>query len=112
MLASMQFERALIVEDLDEPRRWLAELLPQALPAVKQVDLADHSKNVILLMLQNTPHTTPTRKRGFPRPFSPQQARLASEGCVKNHPSTIWPQPFSSFLCRPFPGLFCQLAKE
>jgi hypothetical protein len=25
------FERALIVEDLDEPREWLADLLPQAL---------------------------------------------------------------------------------
>jgi DNA-binding NarL/FixJ family response regulator len=34
------FERALIVEDLDEPRRWLAELLPRALPAVKRVDQA------------------------------------------------------------------------
>jgi DNA-binding NarL/FixJ family response regulator len=32
------FARALIVEDLDEPRRWLAELLPQALPAVRTVD--------------------------------------------------------------------------
>ena len=31
-------ERALIVEDLDEPRRWLAEILPRALPAVRQVD--------------------------------------------------------------------------
>lgn len=32
------FERALIVEDLDEPRQWLAEVLPQALPAVRHVD--------------------------------------------------------------------------
>ncbi|MBC7436071.1 MAG: response regulator transcription factor [Bdellovibrionales bacterium] len=32
------FDRALIVEDLDEPREWLAELLPQALPSVRQVD--------------------------------------------------------------------------
>ncbi|MGQ2980864.1 MAG: LuxR C-terminal-related transcriptional regulator [Polaromonas sp.] len=32
------FERALIVEDLDEPRAWLADLLPQALPSVRQVD--------------------------------------------------------------------------
>lgn len=32
------FSRALLVEDLDEPRRWLAELLPQALPAVQAVD--------------------------------------------------------------------------
>ena len=30
--------RALVVEDLDEPRQWLTELLPQALPAVRQVD--------------------------------------------------------------------------
>ena len=34
------FARALIVEDLDEPRQWLADLLPRALPAVQQVDLA------------------------------------------------------------------------
>lgn len=34
------FERALIVEDLDEPRQWLAELLPRALPEVRQVDSA------------------------------------------------------------------------
>lgn len=34
------FARALIVEDLDEPREWLADLLPRALPAVRQVDLA------------------------------------------------------------------------
>ncbi len=32
------FERALIVEDLDEPRQWLMELLPLALPAVRTVD--------------------------------------------------------------------------
>jgi DNA-binding NarL/FixJ family response regulator len=36
----MPFDRALIVEDLDEPRQWLAELLPQALECVKQVDTA------------------------------------------------------------------------
>lgn len=34
------FARALIVEDLDEPRRWLAELLPRALPEVRRVDTA------------------------------------------------------------------------
>ncbi len=34
------FERALIVEDLDEPRQWLAELLPRALPEVRRVDTA------------------------------------------------------------------------
>ena len=32
--APHRFARALIVEDLDEPREWLAELLPLALPAV------------------------------------------------------------------------------
>lgn len=36
----MPFPRALIVEDLDEPREWLAELLPRALPCVEQVDTA------------------------------------------------------------------------
>jgi DNA-binding NarL/FixJ family response regulator len=34
------FDRSLVVEDLDEPRQWLAELLPRALPEVKQVDTA------------------------------------------------------------------------
>jgi DNA-binding NarL/FixJ family response regulator len=34
------FERALIVEDLDEPREWLADLLPKALPVVQRVDTA------------------------------------------------------------------------
>ena len=34
------FKRALIVEDLDEPREWLADLLPRALPAVQRVDTA------------------------------------------------------------------------
>lgn len=40
MPASPAFDRALIVEDLDEPRRWLAEILPQALPCVQRVDTA------------------------------------------------------------------------
>lgn len=40
MPSTALFERALIVEDLDEPRRWLAELLPQALPVVRRVDTA------------------------------------------------------------------------
>ena len=35
---SALFDRALIVEDLDEPRQWLAELLPRALPEVRRVD--------------------------------------------------------------------------
>lgn len=34
------FERALILEDLDETRNWLIELLPKALPAVKRIDAA------------------------------------------------------------------------
>ncbi len=34
------FERALIVEDLDEPRAWLAQILPQAMPSVQRVDAA------------------------------------------------------------------------
>lgn len=33
-------QRALIVEDLDEPRAWLAELLPQAVASVTAVDTA------------------------------------------------------------------------
>lgn len=41
MSAASSFDRALIVEDLDEPRQWLAELLPRALPTVCQVDCAD-----------------------------------------------------------------------
>lgn len=34
------FDRALIVEDLDEPRQWLAEILLQVLPSVRRVDCA------------------------------------------------------------------------
>jgi DNA-binding NarL/FixJ family response regulator len=34
------FDRALVVEDLEEPRRWLAEIIPRALPAVLRVDTA------------------------------------------------------------------------
>jgi DNA-binding NarL/FixJ family response regulator len=37
---SALFEHALIVEDLDEPRQWLAEILPQVLPSVRRVDAA------------------------------------------------------------------------
>lgn len=36
----MPFIHALIVEDLDEPRQWLAELLPHALPSIERVDTA------------------------------------------------------------------------
>jgi len=39
-LSAPLFDRALIVEDLDEPREWLAELLPRALPEVRRVDRA------------------------------------------------------------------------
>ena len=39
-LPSGTFERALVVEDLDEPRRWLADIIPRALPSVKRVDTA------------------------------------------------------------------------
>lgn len=34
------FEHALIVEDLEESRLWLAEVLPQALPSLRGVDTA------------------------------------------------------------------------
>ena len=46
----MDIERALIVEDLDEPRQWLAELLPVALPAVRAVDLAANLAEARALM--------------------------------------------------------------
>jgi DNA-binding NarL/FixJ family response regulator len=36
----MPFEHALIVEDLEESRLWLAEVLPQALPSLQRVDTA------------------------------------------------------------------------
>lgn len=36
----MPFIRALVVEDLDEPRQWLVELLPRALPSLLIVDAA------------------------------------------------------------------------
>lgn len=38
----MPFLQALIVEDLAEPREWLADLLPVALPTLKQVDTAEN----------------------------------------------------------------------
>lgn len=50
MTSTALFARALIVEDLDEPREWLAELLPQALPAVKQVDTAANLAEARALM--------------------------------------------------------------
>jgi DNA-binding NarL/FixJ family response regulator len=36
----MPHHSALIVEDLDEPRQWLAEVLPRALPTLTRVDTA------------------------------------------------------------------------
>jgi len=36
----MPHQRALIVEDLDEPRQWLADVLPRALPSLQCVDTA------------------------------------------------------------------------
>jgi DNA-binding NarL/FixJ family response regulator len=36
----MTHDSALIVEDLDEPRAWLAEVLPRALPGLRRVDTA------------------------------------------------------------------------
>ena len=36
----MAHQNALIVEDLDEPRQWLMEVLPRALPSLRQVDAA------------------------------------------------------------------------
>lgn len=38
----MPFHQALIVEDLEEPREWLAELLPTALPSIVQIDTAEN----------------------------------------------------------------------
>lgn len=40
MSYALGFERVLVVEDLDEPRRWLADLLPRALSVVRVVDAA------------------------------------------------------------------------
>ena len=49
-MASVSFDRALIVEDLDEPRQWLAELLPRALPSVTRVDCADSVASALACM--------------------------------------------------------------
>lgn len=40
MATAHTFERALVVEDLDEPRAWLAELLMQVLHGLQRVDTA------------------------------------------------------------------------
>lgn len=50
MFDAALFTRALIVEDLDEPRKWLADLLPRALPAVRQVETAVTLADARLLM--------------------------------------------------------------
>ena len=46
----MAYTRALVVEDLDEPRRWLVELLPRALPSVVRVDAAASLEQAHTLM--------------------------------------------------------------
>jgi DNA-binding NarL/FixJ family response regulator len=38
----MPFHSAIIIEDLEEPREWLADLLPNALPTLMQVDTAEN----------------------------------------------------------------------
>ena len=53
-MSHVVFDRALIVEDLDEPRRWLAELLPRALPGVQAVDCADSVASARRCMAANT----------------------------------------------------------
>jgi len=40
MHAHGPFDLALVVEDLEESRRWLVELLPEALPTLRRVDAA------------------------------------------------------------------------
>lgn len=54
MMKAPSFERVLVVEDLDEPRRWLAELLPQALPVVRVVDTAASLAQARALMAVHT----------------------------------------------------------
>lgn len=46
----MAYLRALIVEDLDEPRQWLAELLPEALPTITRVDTAESLASAFALL--------------------------------------------------------------
>lgn len=41
MTVQGRFEQALIVEDLEESRLWLAEVLPLALPSLRRVDTAE-----------------------------------------------------------------------
>lgn len=54
MPQTRQLKRALIVEDLDEPRQWLAELLPEALAGIQQVDTAASLAAARALMRHNS----------------------------------------------------------
>lgn len=51
-LQTARFERVLVVEDLDEPRRWLVELVPQALSGVQRVDSAPDLRTARALLAQ------------------------------------------------------------
>jgi DNA-binding NarL/FixJ family response regulator len=46
----MAHQSALIVEDLDEPRQWLMEVLPRALPSLLHVDAAATLQEAVRLM--------------------------------------------------------------
>lgn len=50
MAAAPVFDRALVVEDLDEPRAWLAELLMQVLHGLQRVDTAANLAQARALM--------------------------------------------------------------
>lgn len=50
----MPLSRALVVEDLDEPRRWLVDLLPRALPSLLQVHAAANLQLARDLIQQHT----------------------------------------------------------
>lgn len=54
MISVVDLARVLVVEDLDEPRRWLAELLPRALPAVRDVDAVASLSEARCLMRLHT----------------------------------------------------------
>lgn len=54
MPPSRLLQRALIVEDLDEPRQWLAELLPEALAGILHVDTAASLAAARLLTQHNS----------------------------------------------------------
>lgn len=48
----MTHDSALIVEDLDEPRAWLAEVLARALPGLRRIDLAANLAEAFALIGQ------------------------------------------------------------